>query len=148
AGGRPRTQGGRSNGAGVACRAAAAVGARAVIALASPLHPPGRAAGPGQPDRSRAAELAAAGTDVLVVNGDRDPFGIPEGGGKVRVMVLAGGSHALCPHPAAGRGGAGGWLGGVVAPGGVTGWSGAGASGGAWAPGGPGAGPRSGRAGQ
>src|SRR2546430_7580258 len=73
--GLPLIQGGRSNGARVACRTARAVGARAVIALAFPLHPPGR---PGQ---SRAAELAAAGTDVLVLNGDRDPFGIPEGSG-------------------------------------------------------------------
>ena len=42
----PLVQGGRSNGARVACRTAAAVGARAVIALAFPLHPPGRAAPP------------------------------------------------------------------------------------------------------
>ena len=47
----PLVQGGRSNGARVACRTAAAVDAVAVIALAFPLRPPGR------PDRSRAAEL-------------------------------------------------------------------------------------------
>ena len=35
----PLIQGGRSNGARVACRTAAAVGARAVIALALPLRP-------------------------------------------------------------------------------------------------------------
>ena len=67
----PLVQGGRSNGARVACRTARAAGARAVLALAFPLHPPGR------PDRSRAAELRGAGTEVLVVNGDRDPFGYP-----------------------------------------------------------------------
>src|SRR5213592_3571095 len=78
--GLPLIQGGRSNGARVACRTARAVGARAVMALAFPLHPPGR------PALSRAAELAAAGTDVLVVNGERDPFGIPEGTGKIRVV--------------------------------------------------------------
>ncbi len=89
----PLIQGGRSNGARVACRTASAVGALAVIALAFPLHPPGR------PDRSRAAELAAAGTDVLVVNGDRDPFGIPDSTGKTRVVVLAGESHALSRRP-------------------------------------------------
>jgi len=38
----PLVQGGRSNGARVACRTAAAVDARAVIALAFPLSPPGR----------------------------------------------------------------------------------------------------------
>ena len=119
--GLPLIQGGRSNGARVACRTAAAVGARAVIALAFPLHPPGRAAGPGQPDRSRAAELAAAGTDVLVVNGDRDPFGIPEGGGKVRVVVLAGESHALSRRPAEAGRVAGSWLKELLAADGVTG---------------------------
>jgi predicted alpha/beta-hydrolase family hydrolase len=91
--GLPLIQGGRSNGARVACRTARAVGALGVIALAFPLHPPGR------PDRSRAADLAAAGTDVLVVNGDRDPFGIPESTGKTRVVVLAGESHPLSRHP-------------------------------------------------
>src|SRR5215472_9171183 len=51
----PLVQGGRSNGARVACRTAQAAGARAVLALAFPLHPPGR------PDRSRAGELHEAG---------------------------------------------------------------------------------------
>ena len=40
--GLPLIQGGRSNGARVACRTAAAVGARAVVALAFPLRPPQR----------------------------------------------------------------------------------------------------------
>jgi uncharacterized protein len=102
--GLPLIQGGRSNGARVACRTARAVGARAVIALAFPLHPPGR---PGQ---SRAAELAAAGTDVLVLNGERDPFGIPEGSGRTRVVVLAGETHALSRHPAETGRAAGFWL--------------------------------------
>jgi predicted alpha/beta-hydrolase family hydrolase len=92
--GLPLIQGGRSNGARVACRTARAVGARAVIALAFPLHPPGR------PGPSRADELAAAGTDVLVLNGDRDPFGIPDSSGRTRVVVLAGETHALSRHPA------------------------------------------------
>jgi predicted alpha/beta-hydrolase family hydrolase len=91
----PLIQGGRSNGARVACRTARTVGARAVIALAFPLHPPGR------PERSRAAELREAGTDVLVVNGDRDPFGIPDSADATRVVVLAGESHALSRRPEA-----------------------------------------------
>jgi predicted alpha/beta-hydrolase family hydrolase len=66
----PLVQGGRSNGARVACRTAPSVGARGVLALAFPLHPPGR------PERSRADELRSAGTDVLVISGSRDPFGI------------------------------------------------------------------------
>ena len=66
--------GGRSAGARVACRTAAAVGADAVVALSFPLHPPGR------PERSRAEELArpaATGIPVHVVQGRRDPFGDP-----------------------------------------------------------------------
>ena len=108
--GLPLIQGGRSNGARVACRTARAVGARAVIALAFPLHPPGR---PGQ---SRAAELAAAGTDVLVLNGDRDPFGIPEGSGRTRVVVLAGETHALSRHPGETGRAAGSWLRELLTP--------------------------------
>ena len=108
-------QGGRSNGARVACRTAGAVGALAVIALAFPLHPPGR------PDRSRAGELAAAGTDVLVVNGDRDPFGVPESTGKTRVVVLAGESHPLSRRPGEAGRAVEGWLREVLAASGTAG---------------------------
>ena len=92
----PLVQGGRSNGARVACRTAAAVGARAVIALAFPLSPPGRS-----PAVSRAGELRAAregGAKVLVVNGDRDPFGIPGAQDADRVVVVPGETHALKGH--------------------------------------------------
>jgi uncharacterized protein len=91
----PLVQGGRSNGARVACRTAADVGARAVIALAFPLHPP------GAPDRSRRAELLqarTAGAAVLVVNGERDPFGIPGSKDADRVVVVPGETHALKGH--------------------------------------------------
>ena len=113
--GLPLIQGGRSNGARVACRTARAIGARAVIALAFPLHPPGR------PDKSRAAELAAAGTDVLVVNGDRDPFGVPESTGKTRVVVLAGESHPLSRRPGEVGRAVEAWLRGVLAASGAAG---------------------------
>ena len=85
----PLIQGGRSNGARVACRTARAAGARAVLALAFPLHPPGHT------DRSRAAELYEASTDVLVINGAADPFGVPEPAGAIRVVVLPGATHTL-----------------------------------------------------
>jgi uncharacterized protein len=91
----PLVQGGRSNGARVACRTAAEVGARAVIALAFPLHPP------NAPDRSRRAELLqarTAGAAVLVVNGERDPFGIPGSQDADRVVVVPGETHALKGH--------------------------------------------------
>lgn len=113
--GLPLIQGGRSNGARVACRTAGAVGALAVIALAFPLHPPGR------PDRSRAADLAAAGTDVLVLNGERDPFGIPESTGRTRVVVLAGEAHPLSRHPEEAGRAAEAWLREVLAASGAAG---------------------------
>ena len=84
----PLLLGGRSSGARVACRTAAALGAAGVLALAFPLHPPGK------PERSRAAELPA-GIPTLVVNGDRDPFGVPEPGGAVEVAVRPGAVHDL-----------------------------------------------------
>jgi predicted alpha/beta-hydrolase family hydrolase len=93
----PLVQGGRSNGARVACRTAAAVGARAVIALAFPLRPPGSAA------PSRVAELHAArdgGAAVLVVNGERDPFGIPDSEDADRVVTVPGETHSLKGHRA------------------------------------------------
>jgi uncharacterized protein len=71
--GAPLVVGGRSAGARVACRTAAEVGADAVLCLAFPLHPPGR------PERSRLEELTAVRVPVLVVQGDRDPFGVPPG---------------------------------------------------------------------
>lgn len=70
--GLPLVAGGRSAGARVACRTGQALGAAAVLALAFPLHPPGR------PERSRAAELLGTGLPTLVVQGGRDPFGAPE----------------------------------------------------------------------
>ena len=96
----PLVQGGRSNGARVACRTAAAVGARGVIALAFPLRPPRRSAD----GVSRATELHAAragGARVLVVSGDRDPFGIPAADDADRVVVVPGEAHALKGHRAA-----------------------------------------------
>ena len=102
--GLPLIQGGRSNGARVACRTAQATGARGVIALAFPLHPPGR------PERSRAAELAMAGTDVLVINGRNDPFGVPRRAAGRRLVVLDGETHALSRHPDAVGRAARSWL--------------------------------------
>ncbi|WP_203350651.1 alpha/beta family hydrolase [Streptomyces sp. S-9] len=69
--GLPVISGGRSAGARVACRTARELGARAVLALSFPLHPPGR------PEKSRARELLDAGVPTLVVQGGNDPFGKP-----------------------------------------------------------------------
>ncbi|MEO9133455.1 MAG: alpha/beta family hydrolase [Jatrophihabitantaceae bacterium] len=85
----PLVVGGRSNGARVACRTAVRTGASAVVALAFPLHPPGR------PEKSRLDELVAAGVPTLVVQGDRDAFGLPPKGKGRRVVVVAGADHSL-----------------------------------------------------
>lgn len=67
----PLVLGGRSAGARVACRTAAAQGAAGVLALAFPLHPPGK------PEKSRAAELHQVAVPLLVVQGATDAFGRP-----------------------------------------------------------------------
>lgn len=91
----PLIQCGRSNGARVACRTALKAGARGVLALAFPLHPP------SNPARSRAEELRDAGVEVVVVNGDRDPFGVPDPADAAEVRVLPGERHDLSRTPSA-----------------------------------------------
>lgn len=83
--------GGRSLGARVACRTAADTGATAVLCLAFPLHPPGRA---DDPDKSRQTELDAVEVPTLVVQGRSDPFGMPAGGPNREIAVVAG-NHGL-----------------------------------------------------
>jgi len=89
--GRPVIAGGRSAGARVACRTAAELGAAAVLALAFPLHPPGR------PEKSRADELLGAGVPTLVVQGGRDPFGRPEEfpSGSFEIVEVPYGDHGF-----------------------------------------------------
>jgi hypothetical protein len=67
------------------------------------------------------ADLAAAGTDVLVLNGERDPFGIPESTGRTRVVVLAGETHPLSRHPGEAGRAAEAWLREVLAANGAAG---------------------------
>ena len=85
----PLVQGGRSSGARVACRTADETGARGVVALAFPVHPPGR------PEKSRLPELALAHAPILVVQGDRDAFGMPPAEAVHRLLVIPGADHSL-----------------------------------------------------
>jgi predicted alpha/beta-hydrolase family hydrolase len=80
--------GGRSSGARVACRTAAAAGAERVLCLAFPVHPPGR------PEKTRLDELDAVKVPVLVVQGERDPFGMPPRRRGRRVVAVPG-THTL-----------------------------------------------------
>jgi hypothetical protein len=84
----PLVVGGRSSGARVACRTAAEVGAAGVLCLAFPVHPPGR------PEKSRLDELDTVTVPTLVVQGDRDPFGMPPAGATREVVVVRG-DHGL-----------------------------------------------------
>jgi uncharacterized protein len=45
--------------------------------------------------------LRRAGTSVLVINGERDPFGVPEADEVTEVVVLPGEAHTLSKNPAA-----------------------------------------------
>jgi uncharacterized protein len=87
----PLVTGGRSAGARVACRTAAETDAAAVLCLAFPVHPPGKAA---DPTKSRQPELDAVDVPVLVVQGERDQFGMPAPGPGREVVTVAG-NHAL-----------------------------------------------------
>jgi predicted alpha/beta-hydrolase family hydrolase len=91
----PLVLGGRSAGARVACRTAADQQAAGVLALAFPLHPPGR------PEKTRAPELTAVTVPIVVVQGETDAFGRPEDvaavlSGRTNASVYAvAGDHAL-----------------------------------------------------
>ena len=96
--GLPLVTGGRSSGARVACRTAAATGAAGVLCLAFPLVPPRRS--PAAAPVSRQDELDAPGVPVLVVQGTRDAFGMPAPG-LGRTVVEVTGDHRLRADTAA-----------------------------------------------
>jgi predicted alpha/beta-hydrolase family hydrolase len=105
--GLPLVVGGRSLGARVACRTAAATDAVAVLCLAFPLQPP-RAA------QSRLSELDDVTVPTLVVQGARDPFGIPPATAR-RTVVQVPGDHGLKTDLEAVAAAVRDWLPGVVA---------------------------------
>ncbi len=98
--------GGRSAGARVACRCYDDRQA-GVVCLAFPLHPPGK------PENTRIAELAGVTGPVLVVQGQRDPFGSPDdvraaartAGGAQPEIVAVSGAHSFAPRTKADQAG-------------------------------------------
>ena len=108
--GLPLVAGGRSAGARVACRTAAATGAIAVLCLAFPLQPPSRSAA-ARP--SRLPELDAVEVPTLVVQGARDPFGHPPAGPN-RTVVTVPGTHSPSTDLGAVAGAVREWLDGVL----------------------------------
>jgi hypothetical protein len=110
--GLPLIVGGRSLGARVACRTAAATSAVAVLCLAFPLQPPRRRAA-GAATVSRLSELDDVSVPTLVVQGERDPFGIPPPAAH-RLVVLVPGDHSLRTDLQAVAAAVRAWLPGVV----------------------------------
>jgi predicted alpha/beta-hydrolase family hydrolase len=110
--GLPVIAGGRSSGARVACRTATDVGAAAVLCLAFPLQPARRSTGPEVP--SRLPELDAVRVPMLVVQGIRDPFGIPPPR-RGRTVVTVSADHALRTDLAAVESAVRRWLEKIVA---------------------------------
>jgi hypothetical protein len=106
--GLPVISGGRSSGARVACRTAAQTGVAGVLCLAFPLHPPGR------PEKTRLPELALVAVPVLVVQGERDPFGMPPPAAGREVVAVAG-NHSLKAGAEAVGPAVSAWLGRVLA---------------------------------
>jgi predicted alpha/beta-hydrolase family hydrolase len=86
----PLIVGGRSAGARSAARCAQRMGARGCLALAFPLHPPGR------PEKSRVEELRGVGVPLMVIQGERDTMGRPdEFPGNLDLSVVPGADHGF-----------------------------------------------------
>jgi predicted alpha/beta-hydrolase family hydrolase len=109
--GLPHVTGGRSLGARVACRTAAATGAAAVLCLAFPLRPPRRSG--ASPAASRLEELDGLAVPCLVVQGTGDPFGMPPAA-PGRTVARVPGNHSLRKDLGAVGAAVGEWLSGVV----------------------------------
>jgi predicted alpha/beta-hydrolase family hydrolase len=94
---------GKSMGSRVATQLADALGVRAAVAFGYPFHPPQK------PSQLRTAHLQAIATPTLILQGTRDPFGVPaEVAGyvlspAVRLHWLEDGDHDLSPRKKSGR---------------------------------------------
>jgi predicted alpha/beta-hydrolase family hydrolase len=95
--------GGKSLGGRIASMVADEVGARGLVCLGYPFHPPGR------PEKLRTRHLETLSTSALIVQGTRDPFGTPEDvagyrlSPVIRVVWLEDGDHSWKPRASSGR---------------------------------------------
>jgi len=95
--------GGKSMGGRIASMVADEVGARGLVCLGYPFHPPGR------PEKLRTKHLETLATPALVVQGTRDAFGTAEDvagyrlSPAIRVVWLQDGDHSWKPRAASGR---------------------------------------------
>lgn len=103
-GGGPRLViGGKSMGGRMASLIADEAGVRGLVCIGYPFHPP------GQPERLRTAHLKDLRTPTLIVQGTRDPFGVPEDvagyelSPAIRIVWLEDGDHSLKPRKSSGH---------------------------------------------
>jgi len=95
--------GGKSMGGRIASMLADELGARGLVCLGYPFHPPGR------PDRLRTAHLATLETPTLIVQGTRDSLGSQEEianyelSSAIRLTFLEDGDHSFKPRKSSGR---------------------------------------------
>ena len=95
--------GGKSLGGRIASMLTDKVGARGLVCLGYPFHPPGR------PDRLRVAHLETLRTPTLIVQGTRDALGNrDEIGGyalspEIQIRFLEDGDHSFKPRVRSGR---------------------------------------------
>ena len=95
--------GGKSLGGRMASLVADEAGARGLVCLGYPFHPP------GAPDRLRTTHLRDLRTPTLIVQGTRDPLGTREEVAEyplspaIRVVWLEDGDHSFKPRVSSGR---------------------------------------------
>jgi predicted alpha/beta-hydrolase family hydrolase len=95
--------GGKSLGGRLASMVADDAGVGGLVCLGYPFHPPGR------PDKLRTAHLLGLKTPALIVQGTRDPFGLPEEiesyalPDSIRVVFVGDGDHSFKPRVKSGR---------------------------------------------
>ena len=93
---------GKSMGGRVATMLADELHADAVVVFGYPFHPPRK------PTELRTAHLAGLRTPCLVLQGERDPFGVRDDvrsyplSSSIRVEWFEGGDHSLCPKARSG----------------------------------------------
>jgi predicted alpha/beta-hydrolase family hydrolase len=94
--------GGKSMGGRMATMVADELGVRGLVCFGYPFHPP------GQPAKVRTAHLETLATPMLVLQGERDPFGNREDvatyplSPSIQVEWLPDGDHSLKPRASAG----------------------------------------------
>ncbi|HVR41469.1 MAG TPA: alpha/beta fold hydrolase [Thermoanaerobaculia bacterium] len=95
--------GGKSLGGRIASMVADEMKVRALVCFGYPFHPPGK------PERTRTEHLEALRTRTLILQGERDPFGVPSDvasyklSKSIHVEWIPDGDHSLKPRSGSGN---------------------------------------------